>query len=146
MQAFVAAAIGEIAEVVVFARWLGYLAVAVVALVLANSVFISAESRANEMAVLETVGMRKRLLMALVAAEGIGLGLAGGVLGTGLVAGWLWLQPLTLGVEGYGIDLLPSPKLLLQSLGVAFGIGVVAALPPAIAVGLRPLLHGVKAE
>src|SRR5262245_539067 len=40
MQAFVAAAVAEIAQVVAFARWLGYLAVAVVALVLANTVFI----------------------------------------------------------------------------------------------------------
>ena len=58
MQAFVAAAIAEIAEVVDFARWLGYLGVLVVALVVANTVFISAESRIGEMGVLETVGMQ----------------------------------------------------------------------------------------
>ena len=52
MQAFVAAAVGEIAEVVEFSRLLGYLAVLVVALVLANTVFISAQSRSGEMAVL----------------------------------------------------------------------------------------------
>ena len=38
--AFVAAAISEITEVVDFARWLGYLGVLVVALVVANTVFI----------------------------------------------------------------------------------------------------------
>jgi putative ABC transport system permease protein len=85
MQAFVAAAIAEIAQLVEFSRWLGYLAVVVVALVLANTVFISAQSRSAEMGVLETVGLTKPRLMLLIACEGIGLGVAGGVLGVGLV-------------------------------------------------------------
>jgi putative ABC transport system permease protein len=146
LQAFVAAAIAEITEVVGFARWLGYLAVAVVALVLANTVFISAESRMGEMGVLETVGMRKSLLMALIAAEGIGLGLLGGVLGAGLVAGMLSLKTVTLGVEGYGIDMVPSLAMVTQSLLVALLIGVAASLLPALAVARRPLYLGVKAE
>lgn len=108
MQAFVAAAIAEIAQVVEFARWLGYLAVLVVALVLANTVYISAQSRSGEMGVLETVGLTKPKLMALIACEGVGLGLAGGVLGIGLVLGLLLFRPVTLGVEGYGIDLQPT--------------------------------------
>lgn len=146
LQAFVAAAIAEITEVVHFARWLGYLAVAVVALVLANTVFISAESRAGEMGVLETVGMRKAQLMTLIAAEGIGLGLLGGMLGTGLVALLLWLRPVTLGVEGYGIDMVPSLAMVSQSLLVALAIGALASLPPAFAVARRPLHLGVKTE
>jgi len=110
MQAFVAAAVGEVAQVVEFARWLGYLAVLVIVLVLANTVHISAESRAGEMAVLETVGMTKFRLMTLIASEGIGLGLLGGIVGTSIVVGLLLLRPVTLGVEGYGID-LPAPRL-----------------------------------
>ncbi|MCR9247972.1 MAG: ABC transporter permease [bacterium] len=146
MQAFVAAAVGEITEVVEFARWLGYLAVLVVALVLANTVFISAESRIGEMAVLETVGMTKSRLMGLIALEGTGLGLAGGVIGTGLVVGLLMIWPLTLGVEGYGIDMEPTVTVVLQSLLAAFGIGVCASIVPAFAVARRPLALGVKAD
>ncbi|MEZ6038784.1 MAG: ABC transporter permease [Planctomycetota bacterium] len=146
MQAFVAAAIAEIREVVTFARWLGYLAVLVIALVVANTVFISAESRIGEMGVLETVGMPKPLLMALIAAEGIGLGLCGGVLGTGIVTLVLWLWPLTLGVEGFGIDLVPATGTVLHSLLAALLVGVFASVPPAIAVARRPLALSVKAE
>ncbi|MBK8098816.1 MAG: ABC transporter permease [Planctomycetes bacterium] len=146
MQAFVAAAIAEVAQVVEFARWLGYLAVLVVALVLANTVFISAQSRAAEMGVLETIGLRKPALMGLIAAEGIGLGLVGGVLGTGLVLGVLFLHPVTLGVEGYGIDLAPGWRTAAHSLLAALLTGTVASLPPAIAVARRPLHLGVKDE
>jgi putative ABC transport system permease protein len=146
MQAFVAAAIAEIKEVVDFARWLGYLGVIIVALVVANTVFISAESRIGEMGVLETVGMQKPMLMALIAGEGIGLGMIGGILGTGIVTVLLLIWPVTLGVEGHGIDLAPSVRMVTQSLVAALVVGVVASLPPAIAVARRPLYLGVKAD
>ncbi|MFT4843241.1 MAG: putative ABC transport system permease protein [Planctomycetota bacterium] len=146
MQAFVAAAIAEIKEVVDFARWLGYLGVIIIALVVANTVFISAESRIGEMGVLETVGMQKPMLMALIAGEGIGLGMIGGILGTGIVTVLLLIWPVTLGVEGHGIDLAPSVRMVTQSLIAAFVVGVVASLPPAIAVARRPLYLGVKTD
>ena len=146
MQAFVAAAVGEIAEVVEFARWLGYLAVLVTALVLANTVTISAESRIGEMAVLETVGMTKPRLMGLIVCEGTGLGFVGGALGTAVIVGLLVTWPLTLGVEGYGIDMKPDVGTVVQSLLAAAVIGVVASVPPALAVARRPLAIGVKEE
>jgi putative ABC transport system permease protein len=146
MQAFVAAAIAEIAQVVGFARWLGVLAVLVVALVLANTVFISAESRTAEMGVLETLGLGKGKLMALIAVEGIGLGVLGGAIGTALVVGALWIWPVTLGVEGFGIDLAPHLRTVGHSLLAALATGAVASLPPALAVARRPLHLGVKAE
>ncbi len=146
MQAFVAAAISEITEVVDFARWLGYLGVLVVALVVANTVFISAESRIGEMGVLETVGMQKHMLMALIAGEGVGLGLLGGVLGTGIVYVLLTIWPVTLGVEGHGIDLAPDAQMVTQSLLAALLVGLLASIPPAIAVARRPLSLSVKAD
>lgn len=146
MQAFVAAAIAEITQVVDFARWLGYLAVLVVALVVANTVFISAESRTGEMAVLETIGMTKGRLAGIVALEGIGLGVVGGALGTGVVIGLLAFFPITLGVEGHGIDLAPSRDAALHALAASLAVGTLASILPAIAVARRPLLLGVKAE
>lgn len=146
MQAFVAAAIAEITQVVQFARWLGYLAVLVVALVLANTVFISAESRIGEMAVLETVGLTKAKLVSLVACEGTGLGLLGGLFGTAIVFTLLILRPITLGVEGYGIDLVPTAATAAQALLAASSIGVLASIPPAVAICRRPLHLGVKDE
>jgi putative ABC transport system permease protein len=146
MQAFVQAAVGEIAEVVEFGRVVGYLAVLVVAMVLANTVFISAQSRAAEMGVLETIGLTKPRLAALVALEGVGLGLLGGALGAGAVLAFLALRPTTLGVEGYGIDFEPSLSVALRSLLAALLMGILASIGPAIDAVRRPLAQAVKAE
>jgi putative ABC transport system permease protein len=146
MQAFVAAAVAEVAHVVEFARWLGYLAVLVVVLVLANTVFISVEARAGEMAVLETVGLRKVTLALLVAAEGIGLGLAGGLLGIAVLFGALLAKPITLGIEGHGIDLGPGADVAATTLLAALATGALASLGPALATARRPLWLAVKAE
>jgi len=146
MQAFVAGAVGEISEVVEFARVLGYLAVVVVALVLANTVYISAQSRAKEMGVLETIGLTKPKLAALVAAEGVGLGLVGGMLGTALVLGFFWIHPVTLGVEGYGIDFKPRLDVALHAMLASLVVGVVASAGPAFEAARRPLHLAVKAE
>jgi len=146
MQAFVAGALGEIAEVVEFGRVVGYLAVLIVALVLANTVFISAQSRAAEMGVLETIGLTKARLAGLIAMEGIGLGLLGGILGAGSVLAFFAIRPTTLGVEGYGIDFRPSAEVALAALVASLAVGVVASLLPAIDAARRPLHQAVKAE
>jgi len=146
MQAFVQAAVGEIAEVVEFGRFVGYLAVLIVAMVLANTVFISAQSRAAEMGVLETIGLTKAKLAGLIAMEGVGLGLLGGALGAGAVLLFLALRPTTLGVEGYGIDFTPSAAVALQSLVAALLMGALASVGPAVDAVRRPLAHAVKAE
>ena len=146
MQAFVAGAVGEIAEVVEFARMLGYLAVAVVALILANTIYISAQSRAAEMGVLETIGLTKTSLAALVAAEGVGLGLVGGIVGTAVVLGFFWVNPITLGVEGYGIDYKPSFGVAFDALVASLLVGAAASIGPAIEAARRPLHQAVRAD
>ena len=146
MQAFVAGAVGEIAEVVEFARILGYLAVVVVALVLANTVFISAQSRAAEMGVLETIGVTKPRLALLIAIEGIGLGLMGGILGAGAVYAVLSVSATTLGIEGYGIDFKPSLAVVLQTVLASLVVGAVASVLPAVDTARRPLHQAVKTE
>jgi len=146
MQAFVAGAVGEVKEVVDFARLLGYLAVVVVVLILANTVSISAHSREQELGVMETIGVGRPTLAGLIVTESLALGLAGGALGAGAVVAVLALFPLTLGVEGWGIDVLPEGRLVLGALGVAALVGVLAAVAPALEVLRRPLAQAVKAE
>ncbi len=146
MQAFVQGAVGEVAEVVDFARAIGYLAVLVVVLILGNTVYISAQTRRAELGVMETIGATKPVLVSLLAIESVLLSLAGGVLGVGAVVLWLTLSPLTLGVEGWGIDILPDTRLALLSMGVAALVGLAAALGPALETLRRPLALAVKAD
>jgi putative ABC transport system permease protein len=144
MQAFVQAAVGEVAGIVDFGRLLGYLAVAVVVLILGNTVWISAQTRAAELGVLETVGVTRPVLAGLVAAEGLALAFAGGVLGTGAVVAALLLHPVTIGIEGYAIDLVPGPELALAGLAASIVVGLLASIGPAVEALRRPLAVAVK--
>ena len=146
MQAFVQGAVGEIAEVVDFARAIGYLAVLVVVLILGNTVYISAQTRKAELGVMETMGATRATLVSLITIEGLILSLVGGALGVGAIVLWLTLSPLTLGIEGWGIDILPDTRLALLSLGVAGVVGILAALGPALETMRRPLALAVKAD
>lgn len=146
MQAFVQGAVGEVTEVIDFARLVGYLAVAVVVLILGNTVFISAQTRTSELGVMETVGVTKPVLAGLLLVESVMLSLAGGLVGIGAVLLWLHVWPLTLGIEGWGIDILPDLSLGALSLGVALLIGIVAAVGPAVETLRRPLALAVKAD
>jgi putative ABC transport system permease protein len=145
MQAFVQGAVGEIAELVTFAKVLGYLAVLVVTLVLGNTVFISAQSRAAELGVLETIGLSKAGLAALLVAESLLLAFVGGAIGTGAVAAWFAANPTTLGIEGYGIDFAAGLPVLGAGLVASLVIGLAAAVGPAVEALLRPLHVAVKA-
>jgi putative ABC transport system permease protein len=144
MQAFVAGAVSEVGELVQFGRLLGYLAVVVVVLVLGNTVWISARTRMGEMGVLQTVGATRPLVSGLVLTEGVVLALLGGLLGTAAVVLFLKIHPVTLGIEGFGIDLLPDTSLMLTSLAVSAGVGVLASIGPAVEALGRPLAVLVK--
>ena len=144
MQAFVQAAVGEVAEIVHFARLLGVLAVAVVVLVLGNTVSISAWTRRAELGTMETVGASRGLLAALLATEGVVLSLFGALLGAGAVAMWLTLHPLTLGIEGWGIDIAPTNSTAWIVALVAIGIGLVASAGSIVGLLRRPLATAVK--
>lgn len=144
LQAFVMGAVGEVTELVHFSRRLGYLAVLVVALVLANTVFISSQTRAAELGALETMGLTKGRIAGLIVAEGLLLAVVGGVLGTAAVVGYFALVPTTLGIESYGIDFLADPGVLVAGLLASLGVGLVASLPPALAAVSRPLADAVR--
>jgi len=145
MQAFVQGAVGEVAELVTFARILGYLAVLVVTLVLGNTVFISAQTRAAELGVMETIGLTKPSLAGILVLESLLLALVGGALGTGAVIAWFTANPTTLGIEGYGIDFEAGPSVAVAGLLASLVVGVIAAIGPSIEAMTRPLSLAVKA-
>ena len=144
MQAFVQGAVGEVGEIVGFARVLGYLAVLVVVMILGNTVYISAQTRRQELGVMETIGATRGLLSGLVVVEGLLLSLIGGLLGMGAVAAVLHWHPLTMGFEGWGIDIGPTTGVLVAGAVASIVVGLVASLGPALHLLRRPLAAAVK--
>ncbi len=144
MQAFVEAAVGEVAGLVTFARWLGWLAVVVVVVILGNTVFISAQTRAQELGTLETLGLTKATLAGALLTESLLLAITGGIIGTSAVVVWFHLMPTTLGVEGWGIDFDAGLPVFLAGLVASVAIGLVAAIGPAVEALTRPLADAVR--
>jgi putative ABC transport system permease protein len=144
LQAFVQGAVEEVSEIVGFARLLGYLAVLVVVLIVGNTVFISAQTRAQELGALETLGVTKARLVGLLLTEGLLLSLLGGAVGTAGVVAWFHLHPTTLGVEGFGIDFVAGPGVVVAGLLASLVVGALAALGPAVEAVLRPVADAVR--
>jgi putative ABC transport system permease protein len=144
MQAFVQGPVGEVTELVRFARLLGYLAVIVVVLVLSNTVFISAQARAQEIGTLEAIGLGKARLAGLIVAEGLLLAVIGGAVGTAAVVAFFRFSPTTLGVEGYGIDFVAGPSVIVAGMLASLVVGLAASILPTAAAVVRPVVEALR--
>ncbi len=123
-------AIGDLAELIGFAQWLGYACLGLVFSLVATTTVMAVQDRIKEHAVLQTLGLRPMRIFRLVLAESLLLGIAGGLLGIGpgilLLSGW----GFAIGTEGVAIALEPSFRLVGLGIGVAAAVGVLAGLAP----------------
>ncbi|MCI0459228.1 MAG: FtsX-like permease family protein [Gemmataceae bacterium] len=124
-------AVGDLAELIGMAHYLGYACVGLVLALVATTTVMAVQDRVREHAVLQTLGFSPRRLFALVLAEGLVVSLAGGLPGVGLALGVLaWSAP-AIGAEGVTIAFAASPGLALTGLAVTAAVGVLAGLVPA---------------
>ncbi|MFQ5655121.1 MAG: ABC transporter permease [Planctomycetota bacterium] len=102
-----------------------------------NTMLMAARQRFRETGILKALGFRDGALARLMLAESLTITLAGGLLGTALIAG---LAP---GIRMAFARFLPTfavtPRTLLLGLAIAAGIGLLAGSGPAFIAGrLRP--------
>lgn len=129
--AFLEAATADLRELLKFGRLFGACCVAVMLVLVANTVAMSVQERRGELALLRTLGYRGARVARLLLAESAALALLGGLLGVAGAAATVAATRLTIGVEGVMVTFALSPRLLLQGLGVAALAGVLAAALPA---------------
>jgi len=110
-------------------------------LVSGNTMAIAVRERAEELAVMRTIGFPAGLTAALVVAESVALALVGGGLGLGLVKGFTLLGDPTGG-------LLPifylAPTEIGLGLLLALAVGAVAGLVPATAAARTPVAQALR--
>jgi putative ABC transport system permease protein len=124
-------AVGDLAELIGMAHYLGYACVGLVLALVATTTVMAVQDRVREHAVLQTLGFSPRRLFVLVLAEGLLVSLAGGLLGVGLAVGVLAWKAPAIGAEGVTIPFAASPGLALTGLAVTAVVGVLAGLVPA---------------
>jgi putative ABC transport system permease protein len=126
--------IGSISSVVVFT----------LLLVTVSTMSMAIRERFRELAVLKAIGYRRRELFAFILAESFGLAMFGALVGAGgayALFGSLDVGELTGGMLLY---FEVTPRILASAFTVAAGLGVVAAVPPALAVARTSVVEGLK--
>ena len=142
-KAFFAQTARDLIEMIQFTRILGLGAVLAVLALVANALLIAARGRVREGAVLQTVGFSRWQVGSLMVWEGILLGIAGGLAGSGAASLFFHFQRFTLGNEGLTLALTPSLSATLLGLGFALVLGLTASLWPAFRTATRPVVQSL---
>lgn len=143
-KAFVAHAAGDILEMVRFASWLGWGALAAVFALVANAILLSVQDRIRDFAILQTLGYRPRHVAALVLLEGGVLGIGGGAVGA-IAALLVARRRFSLTMEGLNLEIASDPFLLAVGLGLSVLLGLLAGVAPAIRVARREIAESFRA-
>lgn len=143
-KAFFAETASQLIELIRFTRWLGVAAVIAVGLLVANALLLAVRGRVRENAVLRTLGYPGRAIAWLVLSEGGMLGLAGGLTGVGLAAGFLRWQSFTMGNEGQTLAIRPDAAVVATGLAAALLLGIIASLWPAFRAMTQPIVNNLR--
>lgn len=144
-KAFVAQAGADVVNLVSFTHYLGWGCLAAVLALIANAIVLSVQDRIREHAVLQTLGYRRGLIARLIVAEGLMLGVIGGVFGTIGAGVLVHYGSFTLSNEGLHILVAIDPATLGLGLAVAAGVGVLAGLVPAWRAGRQEIASCFRA-
>jgi putative ABC transport system permease protein len=106
---------------------------------------LSVQDRIRDHAIMQTLGFRPAAIGALIVAEGIALGLAGGLLGTMSAMAVLQWWQLTLSVEGVNVQASTDGGVVLAGLFLAAALGVLAGLVPAWRASRREIAECFRA-
>ncbi|MEZ6197043.1 MAG: FtsX-like permease family protein [Planctomycetota bacterium] len=134
----------EIGQIMGFARIFGAVCVLVVLVLVANTVFMSANERIRELGVVMTIGYRSSQIFALVLGEALIIVAIGAALGVGGALGAIALKGVALGVEGVQIGFSTHWTVIARGFAAALVCGLVAGLIPATRAARRPVVAALR--
>jgi len=103
-----------------------------------NTMMMSVAERTREIGMLRALGWSRRLIVKVIVIEGVLLSLVGGLFG--LLVGYAGTELLIQFFPGGFLEAAYSPSTFLKGMLVALGVGVLAAVYPALrAANLRPV-------
>jgi putative ABC transport system permease protein len=143
-KAHYANALADLLDLITMTRWLGFVCVGVVVVLVANSVVMAAQDRVKEHAVLQTLGYSGPRIFSLMLAESCLISLIGGIVGTVSCVGFLLWKPLSLSTEGVSIDFTASPGLVASGLTLSLVVGFVAGAVPAWQAGRAEIVSSLR--
>ena len=131
-KAFVGRAARDIVQLAEVAGLLAWGALAAVFALVANAVVLAMRDRVKDHAVLQTLGYSGWLIGWMVLIEGATIALIGGILGG--IAAYVTVQlgKFTMTMEGVNIEMATGPSAAIMGIVLALGLGMFAALLPAL--------------
>ncbi len=131
-KAFVGRAARDIVQLAEVAGMLAWGALAAVFALVANAVVLAMRDRVRDHAVLQTLGYTGWLIGWMVLLEGAIIALIGGLLGG--IAAFLTVQfgQFNMTMEGVNIEMATGPSAAIIGVVLALGLGMFAALIPAL--------------
>ncbi|MSQ96856.1 MAG: ABC transporter permease [Gemmataceae bacterium] len=141
---FQARAVGDLVELIGFARYLGFACVALVLTLVGTTTLMAVQDRVREHAVLQTLGFSWQRIFGLVMIESLIVSLTGGALGTGLAMAALSWKGLAVGSEGVTIAFSTSPMLAVIGLLATALVGLVAGLLPAWTAARAEIVESLR--
>lgn len=126
--------LGAISSVVVFT----------LLLVSVSTMSMAIRERFRELAILKALGYRRRELFGFILAESFGLSVFGALLGAG--GAFAIFRSIDIEKLSGGMLLFfeVTPRILAFAATVAVGLGILAAIPPAVAVARTSVVDGLK--
>ncbi|MBI3096817.1 MAG: FtsX-like permease family protein [Planctomycetes bacterium] len=143
-QAFVVQALGDLVQIIRFSRWMGYVCLAIMLVLISNTAMLAVLDRLREHAVLQTLGYSDRVIFGLMLGESMVVGAVGGIVGLALAAGVLGLGHWNLGAEGVTVNFLATPSVLGTGFGIALAGGLVAGVFPSIRASRIDLVDALR--
>lgn len=141
---FQAESLGDLAQLISMAHYLGYACVALVLTLVATTTVMSVQDRIKEHAVLQTIGFTGGRVFALVLAESMILSLVGGAVGVAAATVTLAVSHLSVGAEAVTIAFTPSLRLAAAGVGVSLFAGVAAGIAPALAAARVDIVNALR--
>jgi putative ABC transport system permease protein len=141
---FQAQSLGDLAQLIGMAHYLGYACVGLVLALVATTTIMGVEDRLTEHAVLQTIGFSGARIFSLVISESVLLSLAGGLAGVGMALAVLSFSSLSVGAEAVTIAFTPSLRLAAMGALVSLLTGLLAGALPAVHAGRVDIVRALR--
>lgn len=128
-KAHLAPFIASLSDAMVGLRLVGYLALLVTLLVVANSVAIGVRERTREIGTLRALGFGRRRVLGLVLSEAIAVSVCGGVVGA--AAAWAAFHSGQVEIPGVGFEFVTDPSVVVRAALLSIPLGALAGAQPA---------------
>jgi putative ABC transport system permease protein len=142
--AFLEGATRDLREILRFGRFLALACVAVVLVLVANTVVMSVQERVKEFGVFRAVGYRSWRIALLVLAEALAVGGAGAALGLAGALVVIRTAHLSIGAEGVPVAFLLTAPVVLEGAAAALGAALLSSLVPAFGAARSSVAVALK--